>query len=43
MQRYRWPVIFFVGVGSIILGVIAGIAAGRGEAYRYPINLRMIH
>jgi uncharacterized protein len=34
--------IFFVGVASIILAIIGGIAAGRGEAYRYPVNLRMI-
>ena len=35
--------IFFVGVASLILAVLAGISAGRGEAYRYPVNLRIIH
>lgn len=33
---------FFVGVAGLIFGILAGIAAGRGEAYRYPIALRLI-
>jgi uncharacterized Tic20 family protein len=32
-----------VGIASTILAIVAAIAASRGEAYRYPVNLRMIH
>ena len=32
-----------VGVASLILAILGGIAASRGEAYRYPVNLRLIH
>jgi uncharacterized Tic20 family protein len=35
--------LFAVGVASLILAVLAAIAASRGEAYRYPVNLRIIH
>lgn len=35
--------IFAVGVASIVLAIIATVAAGRGEPYRYPVNLRLIH
>lgn len=31
-----------VGIGSLILAIMAAIAANRGEWYRYPINIRMI-
>ena len=33
---------FFVGVTSLILGIVAATAASRGEAYRYPVALRII-
>jgi uncharacterized protein len=29
-------------VASIVFGVIGGMAAQKGEVYRYPVNLRMI-
>ncbi|HWS58454.1 MAG TPA: DUF4870 domain-containing protein [Actinotalea sp.] len=42
----------FLGIGllillvawvfSIVFVIIAGIAANKGEAYRYPINLRLV-
>jgi uncharacterized Tic20 family protein len=33
---------FVLPVVSIIFSVIAGIAANRGETYRYPISLRLV-
>ena len=34
--------IFIVGLGALILVVIAAIKANDGEAYRYPLTLRLI-
>lgn len=34
-----FPLIWF---GHIVLGIIAGIAANKGELYRYPFNWRLI-
>lgn len=34
--------IFVVGIGGLILMIMAGVAANRGEHYRYPINIRMV-
>ncbi len=34
--------IFVVGLGALILVVIAAIKANEGEAYRYPLTLRLI-
>jgi uncharacterized Tic20 family protein len=31
-----------VWVGSVILMIMAAIAANKGEAYRYPLNIRLI-
>lgn len=31
-----------VGIGALILMIIAGIAANKGEDYRYPVNIRLI-
>jgi uncharacterized Tic20 family protein len=31
-----------VGIGALVLTVIAGIKANNGEAYRYPFALRLI-
>jgi uncharacterized protein len=43
-------VIFLVGlllllvvpVVALVLGVVAAVRSGRGEAYRYPVNLRLV-
>ena len=35
-------VLLAVWVGSIIFSIMAGIAANRGERYRYPVTLRLI-
>ncbi|GAC1325761.1 MAG: DUF4870 domain-containing protein [Mycobacteriales bacterium] len=29
-------------IGAAVLTVMAAIAVGRGEAYRYPVNLRLV-
>ncbi|MFD0659394.1 DUF4870 domain-containing protein [Thermocatellispora tengchongensis] len=31
-----------VGVGALILSIMAAVAANRGEDYRYPFNIRMV-
>ncbi|MCR9116517.1 MAG: DUF4870 domain-containing protein [bacterium] len=31
-----------IGVGSLIYGIIAGMEANKGVAYRYPYNFRFI-
>ncbi|WTL69482.1 DUF4870 domain-containing protein [Streptosporangium sp. NBC_01495] len=33
---------FFLWIGSIIMTIIAAVAANRGERYRYPMNIRFI-
>lgn len=31
-----------VGIGWLVLTIMAGMAANRGEDYRYPVNLRLV-
>ena len=31
-----------VGIGWLVLSIMAAVAANRGEDYRYPVNLRLI-
>lgn len=33
---------FVIGIGVLILCIMAGIAANKGEAYRYPFAIRLI-
>jgi hypothetical protein len=33
---------FVVWIGSIVLMIMATLAANRGEWYRYPINIRLV-
>ncbi|WP_082099344.1 DUF4870 domain-containing protein [Demequina maris] len=33
---------FAVGIATLILCIMAGVAANRGERYRYPFNWRII-
>jgi uncharacterized Tic20 family protein len=37
-----WPVAVIVGIGWLVLTIIAAIKASEGVAYRYPISLRLI-
>ena len=34
--------IFIVGIGALVLTIMAGIKANNGESYRYPFTLRLI-
>ena len=31
-----------IGIGALVLAVIAGMKANEGEAYRYPFTIRLI-
>lgn len=31
-----------VAIGGLVLMIMAGIAANKGEAYKYPINIRLV-
>ena len=31
-----------VAIGGLVLMIMAGIAANRGDAYRYPLNIRIV-
>lgn len=31
-----------VGIGWLVLTIMAGLAANRGEDYRYPVNIRLV-
>jgi len=37
-----FPVIFFIAIGALVLEILAGIAANRGEWHRYPCTVRII-
>lgn len=34
--------IVVVGIGWLVLTIMAAVAANRGEDYRYPVNIRLI-
>ncbi|OPZ10994.1 MAG: hypothetical protein BWZ07_02313 [Alphaproteobacteria bacterium ADurb.BinA280] len=34
--------IFVVGLGALVLTIIAAIKANEGVAYRYPLTIRLI-
>ena len=34
--------IFVVGIGALVLTIMAGIKANNGETYRYPFTLRLL-
>ncbi len=36
------PMLWIVGIGSLILTVIAAIKATEGRTYRYPFSLRLL-
>jgi uncharacterized Tic20 family protein len=36
------PINFAAWVACIVLSILAGLAANRGEAYRYPFAIRLI-
>ncbi len=34
--------IFAIAIAVLVLSIVAGLAAQRGEAYRYPLTLRLV-
>jgi uncharacterized Tic20 family protein len=37
------PMLFAVGITGVVFTILAAVAAGRGEWYRYPISWRLVH
>ncbi|MGH3743541.1 MAG: DUF4870 domain-containing protein [Mycobacteriales bacterium] len=37
------PVGLVAGVGALVFIVLATVAASRGEEYRYPLTIRLVH
>ena len=37
-----WLILLAVWVLSIVFGILAAVAVNRHEAYRYPLNIRLI-
>jgi uncharacterized Tic20 family protein len=36
------PLILIIGVGSLVLAIIATVKASDGHCYRYPLTLRLV-
>jgi uncharacterized protein len=36
------PLLSFLGVGSLVLAIIATVKASQGECYRYPLTLQLV-
>jgi uncharacterized Tic20 family protein len=36
------PLLILLGLGSLVLAIIATIKASNGECYRYPLTLRLV-
>ena len=36
------PLLFLIGVGSLVLAIVAAIKAADGLCYRYPLTLRLV-
>ena len=36
------PLLIVIGVGSLILAIVAAVKASDGGCYRYPLTLRLI-
>jgi uncharacterized Tic20 family protein len=36
------PLLLVVGLGSLVLAIIATVKAANGECYRYPLTLRIV-
>jgi len=37
------PLLIGIGIGSLVLSIIATVKASDGECYRYPLTLRLVH
>ena len=36
------PLLLVLGIGSLVLAIIAAIKASDGQCYRYPLTLRLV-
>ena len=36
------PILIALGIGSIIMGIIAAVKASDGQCYRYPLTIRLV-
>ena len=36
------PLMIVIGLGSLVLGIIAAVKASNNECYRYPLTLRLV-
>jgi hypothetical protein len=36
------PMLILLGIGSLILAIVATVKASDGGCYRYPLNLRLV-
>lgn len=36
------PLMLVIGLGSLVLAIIATVKASNGECYRYPLTLRLV-
>jgi uncharacterized Tic20 family protein len=36
------PLMILIGLGSLVLGVLAAVRASQGQLYRYPLTLRLV-
>ena len=36
------PLAILIGIGSLVLAIIAAVKASAGECYRYPLTLRFV-
>jgi hypothetical protein len=37
-----FPLLILLGIGALVLTIIAGIKANEGQAYRYPFSWRLV-
>jgi uncharacterized Tic20 family protein len=37
------PMMIIIGLGSLVLAIIAAVKASDGRCYRYPLTLRLVH
>ena len=35
-------ILFAAWIVAIVFGILAAVAASRGEPYRYPVNIRVV-
>lgn len=36
------PIMILIGLGSLVLAIVAAVKASDGECYRYPVTIRLV-